>query len=209
MTFPRKISDCPGHSSFPGNDGVSRYLETIHVGYRGFGGIDKPLYPIGFGLSYNTFSISPEAPSQTEGTYVHDESIPPPLSQTEVRYAHAFTLPLYLPVRVRNTGGLALAGRETLIAWARALGHTGLTVWTAPIMPNEWICAFAKTKPLLPGEETITTLTLDPRSLGIWNEEIGSWILHAGLYEIILRTNASNARHALFVTVPETVTWLR
>ena len=183
MTFPRSIQDCPAYSSFPGEKGVSEYSEGIHVGYKWWDLMDiEPLCPLGFGLSYNSFSVSAEA-----------------LSQTELREG---TL-IGLPVRVRNTGGLSLAGRETVIAWASLAKPARL------IRPIKQICAFAKTKPLLPGEENITTLELDVKSLGVWDNEKGRWVVDAGTtFNILLGTNASNAKPAWVVQIPEEVTWL-
>lgn len=184
MTFPKRIQDCPAYSSFPGEQGVSEYSEGIHVGYRWWDLMDiEPLYPLGFGLSYNSFLISAEAPSRTE---LREGS------------------PLDLPVRVRKVGGLSLAGRETVMAWASPAEPARL------VRPLKQICAFAKTKPLLPGEETVTTLELDVKSLGVWDDERGSWVADAGTtFNILLGTNASNAQPAWVVQVPEEVAWLK
>jgi beta-glucosidase len=61
LTFPRKLSDSPAHSTgdprtFPGVDKRVYYDEGIFVGYRWFDENEiEPLFPFGFGLSYTEF----------------------------------------------------------------------------------------------------------------------------------------------------------
>jgi beta-glucosidase len=85
--------------------------------------------------------------------------------------------------------------------------------WASPaetgrlVRPIKQIFAFAKAKPLLPGEETIKTLELDIKSLSVWDDERGSWVVDAGrTFNILLGTNASNAQPAWVLQVPGEVT---
>ncbi len=61
LTFPRKLSDSPAHSTgdprtFPGVDKRVYYDEGIFIGYRWFDEKEiEPLFPFGFGLSYTEF----------------------------------------------------------------------------------------------------------------------------------------------------------
>ncbi|MFW9847422.1 MAG: beta-glucosidase, partial [Candidatus Thorarchaeota archaeon] len=64
LTFPRKLSDSPAHSTgdartYPGVEKKVYYEEGIYVGYRWFDEKDiEPLFPFGFGLSYTKFEHS-------------------------------------------------------------------------------------------------------------------------------------------------------
>ncbi|MGI8493063.1 MAG: beta-glucosidase, partial [Acidimicrobiales bacterium] len=58
-TIPRRLSDTPAHSSYPGRDGKVSYDEGLLVGYRWYDtrGVETA-YPFGHGLSYTTFDIT-------------------------------------------------------------------------------------------------------------------------------------------------------
>ncbi|HZQ84170.1 MAG TPA: glycoside hydrolase family 3 C-terminal domain-containing protein [Acidimicrobiales bacterium] len=65
VTIPRRLEDTPASGStatYPGEDGVVRYAEGLHVGYRHYAtrGIE-PAYCFGHGLSYTTFEYGPGA----------------------------------------------------------------------------------------------------------------------------------------------------
>ncbi|HTX47931.1 MAG TPA: glycoside hydrolase family 3 C-terminal domain-containing protein [Caulobacteraceae bacterium] len=58
VTFPVRIEDSPAHRFYPGGAAV-RYGEGLRVGYRHFdAGIEPPLFPFGFGLTYTKFRYS-------------------------------------------------------------------------------------------------------------------------------------------------------
>ena len=66
VSWPAQYSDVPFGEEF-GQDAVrAEYKEGIYVGYRyydSFGVV--PRYPFGFGLSYTSFALSPDAPTLT------------------------------------------------------------------------------------------------------------------------------------------------
>ncbi len=58
-TIPLRLSDHPSYLTFPGGDGVSVYGESVHVGYRHFDALDRPVaFPFGHGLTYTRFEYS-------------------------------------------------------------------------------------------------------------------------------------------------------
>ena len=57
VVFPLDSTQHPGLLNFPGDDGRLRYGEGVHVGQRAFDKLGlQPLFPMGHGLSYTTFS---------------------------------------------------------------------------------------------------------------------------------------------------------
>lgn len=65
VTIPRRLEDTPAYGSaatYPGEDGVVRYEEGLHVGYRHYAtrGIE-PAFCFGHGLSYTTFDYANSA----------------------------------------------------------------------------------------------------------------------------------------------------
>lgn len=117
VTFPRRIEDCPAFSSFPGENEESYYSEGLYVGYRWWDLLGtKPYFPLGFGLSYNSFEVYPGSISSDlllEGST------------------------LTLTARVKNTGGSDLPGRQTVIAWFSQRSPTRLK------RPVKQMCGFA------------------------------------------------------------------
>jgi len=57
-TYPKKLSDTPAYSCYPGKNLQMDYKEKLLVGYRWY---DKkkiePLFPFGYGLSYSKFEL--------------------------------------------------------------------------------------------------------------------------------------------------------
>ncbi len=59
-TLAVKRDDYPDAPNFPGSQAEVNYAEGIYVGYRHFDRENiAPLFPFGFGLSYNTFTYGP------------------------------------------------------------------------------------------------------------------------------------------------------
>ncbi|PWY78024.1 periplasmic beta-glucosidase precursor [Aspergillus sclerotioniger CBS 115572] len=185
ITFPRRIEDCPAFSSFPAEQNEIHYTEGLFVGYRWWDLLaTKPLFPLGFGLSYNTFEVVPGSIS----THIVTES----------------GSNLTLTVHVTNTGGGDVAGRETVIAWFSQAGSSRLR------RPKKQICAFAKSRPLLPGETQEVELKVDHQAFGMFDPSRKLWVIDANTeLEIMLGTTASNAVPAWRVMVDREIVWTR
>ncbi|WP_434316156.1 family 78 glycoside hydrolase catalytic domain [Leifsonia sp. P73] len=55
-TIPLRLEDTPSYLSFPGENEVVRYSESVFVGYRYYTAVGRDVrYPFGHGLSYTTF----------------------------------------------------------------------------------------------------------------------------------------------------------
>ncbi|KAH7113129.1 glycoside hydrolase family protein, partial [Dactylonectria estremocensis] len=183
VTFPKRIEDCPAFSSFPGEQAMSEYSEGIYVGYKWWDLTDTlPQFPLGFGLSYNTFEVKS---GQISSSVLSKDSV------------------LTLSAHVRNTGGSDVSCRETVIAWCSQRPPKRLR------RPKKQVCAFVKSPALSPGEESVVKLQLDAYSLGVYDPKKGKWLVDAnGKFDIFVGTTALNASPAWVVEVPEEITWV-
>ncbi|KAJ6054466.1 periplasmic beta-glucosidase precursor [Penicillium canescens] len=186
VTFPWRIEDCPAFSSFPGEENEIHYTEGLFVGYRWWDLLStKPLFPIGYGLSYNTFEVS-------SGSII-----------THALVADSST-PWVVTARVRNTGGSDLPGRQTVIAWFSQCAPRRLQ------RPKKQICGFAKSRPLLPGESEEVAIRIDYRAFGAFDIRRRCWVIDVNAeFEILLGTTAADAATAWKVKAPKEVTWIR
>ena len=58
-TFPKKLSDTPAYSTYPGKDLQMDYEEGLFIGYRWYDRENiEPLFAFGHGLSYTNFEYS-------------------------------------------------------------------------------------------------------------------------------------------------------
>ncbi|GLB05369.1 hypothetical protein AtubIFM57258_000649 [Aspergillus tubingensis] len=185
VTFPRRIEDCPAFSSFPGEANEIEYTEGLFVGYRWWDLLKiEPLFPLGFGLSYNEFVITPGSINT--------------LSLTSLASS------LVATVHVTNNGGSNVPGRETVIAWFSQCNPTRLK------RPRKQICAFAKSRPLLPGQSEEIQLHIDPHAFGMFDPVRHEWVIDAHVeLEIMVGTTASNATSVWRVTAANEIVWLR
>ncbi|GMA29107.1 beta-glucosidase family protein [Arenivirga flava] len=96
-TWPAALSDVPVLDVVP-TDGVLRYEEGIHIGYRAWLRADvEPAWPFGFGLGYTTWSLGDV---RVEGSLAGDDAA--------------------LAVSIRNTGDRA--GKQVLQVYAERTG---------------------------------------------------------------------------------------
>ncbi|KXH32084.1 glycosylhydrolase family 3-6 [Colletotrichum nymphaeae SA-01] len=183
VTFPRDIKDCPAYSSFPGEQNETYYSEGLFVGYRWWDltGV-TPQYPIGFGLSYNSFSMHAGAISSNVLTR---------------------DCPLVANVLVKNTGGFDVSGTETVILWSRKASTRRL------VMPEKQICGFAKSSHLKSGEEQLLQVEIDAYSLGVFDPIQKGWVIDAGSeFDILVGKDALSSKIAWQIEVPQEIKWI-
>lgn len=189
VTFPRRIEDCPAYTSFPGDGVDTYYAEGIFVGYKWWDlvGTAPPQFPIGYGLSYNTFSISPVS-----------------ISSAQLKTG----VPLTMQVLIANTGSgktVELPGRQTVIAWLSQRSPHGIR------RPHKQICGFAKSRPLSGSEQQTVKIETDAYvyAFGVFNVRRGRWIIDAGTeFDILIGSSGDDAKVAWHITVPDKISWI-
>ncbi|KAJ3548890.1 hypothetical protein NM208_g792 [Fusarium decemcellulare] len=182
VTFPRRIQDCPAYSSFPGELSETHYSEGLHVGYRWWDLVGtQPHFPIGFGLSFNSFSVKPESISSDI------------LSSDE---------PLKVQVLVENTGGSDLPGRETVIVWFSQDSPRRL------VRPVKQICGFAKSAALGRGNKQKVEIQIDAYAFGMYDPQKGYWIVDAGsCFTMLVGRNCLDATSVWKVRAEKEIFW--
>ncbi|KAJ5689680.1 periplasmic beta-glucosidase precursor [Penicillium macrosclerotiorum] len=147
--------------------------------------LGRPLFPLGFGLSYNSFTVSPGSINTHE--LIKDLSTP-----------------LTITAHVTNTGGSKIPGQETVVAWFSQSDSTRLQ------RPKKQICGFAKSRPLLPSETNDVEIVIDFYAFGMFETKRNIWIIDANAeFEILLGTTAANAVPVWKVRVPREITWIK
>lgn len=157
-TIAKTYEDYPSSKNF-GGEQFNNYYEDIFVGYRYFETFkkDSVLYPIGYGLSYTTFSVKPVSFEKKENAY-------------EVK------------VEVANTG--KTSGRESVIAYVSApqgvLGKAAKTIAayakTKNLMPGE-----SEVLTLTFDDKVISSYD-DTGRTGLKN----AFVLEKGLYKVLI-----------------------
>ncbi|WP_231563005.1 family 78 glycoside hydrolase catalytic domain [Microbacterium mangrovi] len=136
-TIPLRVEDTPSYLSFPGENEVVRYSESVFVGYRYYTTVGRDVrYPFGHGLSYTTFE------SELAVTVTGADNAVAHVTVTntgEVAGAHVVQLyvaPTNAPVRrpVRELAGFAKVvlepGETTTVELA--LDRRVFAFWDAP-----------------------------------------------------------------------------
>lgn len=173
QTIAKTIDDYPSTKNF-GDSLKIFYQEDIYVGYRYFNTFAKDKILYPFGFGL----------SYTNFDY----------SVLEKNY-NAINRSFNIKVKVKNTGS-DFSGKEVIQTYLEApQGKLGKA--------SKVLCAFAKTKNLLPGEECLLELNfcLDDFASyddsGITGNEF-SWILEKGEYKIHLGTDSLNTKELIF-----------
>ena len=126
-----------------------------------------PVFPFGHGLSYTTYSYD-TITVRTRSSAVKCRS----------------TCPVQVTVSVTNTG--KVVGSEVMqlyLAFPSGAGE-----------PIKQLKAFAKTKPLKPGEFDEHTFTLTERDWSVWDSNIHNWSPVSGLFEVLVGASSADIR---------------
>ncbi|MCC8046764.1 MAG: glycoside hydrolase family 3 C-terminal domain-containing protein [Clostridiales bacterium] len=217
-TIARDLADYPSTRNF-GSESANYYQEDIYVGYRYFEtfALEKVLYPFGFGLSYTNFETScsfkvywkdaktclngqaePASGESASADFVTiDPSSADPAAACPVSAvsadpaAAASTDSRFFTIRaaVKNTG--SRPGKETVQVYANPpQGKLG--------KPLRNLCAFAKTKELLPGESETLIINVPTDRLASYDDSGATghkscYVLEEGMYEIYAGANVRDA----------------
>jgi beta-glucosidase len=172
-TWPKTEADVPVLDVTP-HDGVVRYDEGIHVGYRAWlRAGTEPAYPFGFGLGYTTWSY--DAVRITDAG-VHSGAV---AASGSVRVS----------VDVTNTGDRA--GREVVQVY---LSRESLTV----DRPVRWLAGSAVVK-AGPGETTTAEVLVRARAFQHWDSATHAWSAEPGRFTLTVARDAATS--ALEATV--------
>lgn len=171
-TVPRRLSDTPAFTRFPGEEGHVRYGEGIYVGYRHYDATDCDVeYPFGHGLSYTSFAISDLR------VQVNDFDDGVALSAT---------------VTVTNTGDRA--GAEVVQLYtAEHSERVGL--------PPKQLRAFQKVF-VEPRQSLRVVLEVPRKRLGYYSAATGQWEFEGGEVGILVGTSSRDIAASTAVDVP-------
>ncbi len=166
ITFPKKLSDSPAHTSkltYPGNEKVF-YNEGIFVGYRYFDTktID-PLFPFGHGLSYTNF------------TYENLQ-----LSKEKVTGEET----LIVSVEIINSGDHV--GAEIVQLYIH-------DVQSSVERPYKELKGFKKVF-LKPAERSLVNFTIKKSDISFFSETAGRWIAERGEFIILIGSSSRDIR---------------
>lgn len=181
-TWAFRYEDYPNATTFSYMDGnvhKEYYKEGIYVGYRYFDTFDIPVrYCFGHGLSYTDFETKLTNIVYKAGNL--DKS-------GEIRVS----------VEVRNVGE-RYAGKEVVQIYASCPQNK---------IKKEFrrLVAFAKTKPLEPGECQKIELSILPKGLSSYCEEKSAWIMEEGMYGIWIGNSLEHAKVEASIELDKTV----
>ncbi len=178
-TVPVRLADTPAHLNFPGEDRHVRYGEGLHVGYRWYDALDRPVsFPFGHGLSYTTFEhtdlavrVLPHTADGGAGWRGPDR--------------------LEVSITVTNTG--PVRGKEVVQVY---VGDPAAAV----ARPVRELKGFAKVG-LEPGESTTVTVVLAERDLSYWSTRAGRWVFEPGAFEVAVGASSRDLRQVSVIEV--------
>ncbi|KKK44001.1 MAG: Thermostable beta-glucosidase B [Candidatus Lokiarchaeum sp. GC14_75] len=166
LTFPKKLSDSPAHTSertYPGDKQVF-YEEGIFVGYRHFDSkCIEPLFPFGHGLSYTKFTY--------ENLVIDKKTI----SENEI---------LRVSVDIVNSG--KLAGSEVVQLYIQ-------DVESQVERPSKELKGFRKVK-LKPNEKSTVRFEILKEDLSYFDEKINQWVTEKGEFVLLIGSSSRDIR---------------
>lgn len=178
LTFPVRNEDNPAFLNYRSDRGRTLYGEDVYVGYRFYEKTKKePLFPFGHGLSYTNFNMW------------HAEVLEKRENGKDK---------LVIAVNVKNTG-------------TRAGGQV-VQVYVSPRSPSigrppKELKGFTKVS-LQPGETIRTEVEVEKKYAGsFWDEERDSWVLEAGVYDVLVGDSSVSTPVKSQFTVAESVWW--
>lgn len=173
-TFPVRLEDTPAYLNFPGENGVVRYGEGVHIGYRYYDMRQMDVqYPFGYGLSYTTFAYT-------------DLQV----SSNTFRDVDGLTVRL----QVTNTG--SVAGKEVVQLYVQDK-QSSLS------RPPKELKGFAKVH-LEPGETKQVEFSLDARAFSCFHPGYAQWVAEAGEFVLLVGASSRDIRLTAEVTLEST-----
>lgn len=163
-TWPLRLEDNPSYLNFPGDGRNVQYAEGVFVGYRYY---DKKKMPVRWPFGHGL--------SYTEFTYGE-----PRLSADTLNDDGQLTV----TVDVTNQG--SRAGKEAVQLYIAPCVDTA-------VRPEKELKGFVKVE-LQPAETKTVSLTVDARSLRMYNETLDDWYAAPGQYEVQLGSSVHDIR---------------
>lgn len=174
-TWPVRMEDCPVLSTQP-VDGVLRYDESIHIGYRAWARSGRtPRYPFGHGLGYTTWECTGlEVVENLDGAAAGEGRSTDGRSAGAGDGANAKHDGVKARVSIRNTG--KRPGRTVVQAY---LSKPDSDV-DRPVL---WLAGFAAVQ-AGPGETVEAEVEIAPRAFQHWDEQAKCWTTEPGEYRL-------------------------
>jgi beta-glucosidase len=164
ITFPRRLEDSPAWPHYAPVDGVQRYGEGLHMGYRGHdrNGVE-PLFPFGHGLSYGVAEWGEPVPSTT-------------------RLAVGGTVTLTVPVTATGSRDATVVVQGYVAAIDPPVEREvkALRTWAKTVVPA--------------GATTEVTLEFGPEAFRRWDDRTHRWTIDPGAYDLVVAASATDVR---------------
>ncbi|KAF5863548.1 hypothetical protein ETB97_009792 [Aspergillus alliaceus] len=179
LSWPVDVKHNPAYLNYASVGGRVLYGEDVYVGYRCYEKTGREvLFPFGHGLSYATFTVSPDIVFSDK---VFNPEKPPTVA-----------------VQIKNTG--KVAGAQVLQLYISA-PHSPTP------RPIKELHGFAKVM-LRPGEERTVRISLDKYATSFWDEIEGMWTSEEGVYEALIGISSQEILARGTFRVDKTRYWL-